>query len=191
MGRGRELSLPHARDSGVPRVGPLEEQGESRFRALTRRVAGWGWIAAWAAALRLVASPWRDLGGLVDERLRWLERVVLGAGLMLGWLAGTLGRRAARPGTGRSHATLLRRLLLPVGALAAAGMLALRLADKPDPIGVVFTAFLAFWAGTDVAFGAWPLVTDRSYGFSTPIEPAGEEETTGEDPADPPQWMGL
>lgn len=169
----------------------IEEESETRGRGLLRRVAGWAWILGWGVVLWLVASPWRDLGGLVDERLRWLERFVLGAGLVIGWRIGALARRAARPGTGHCHATLLRRLLWPLAALTAAGLVLLRFTGRPDPIGVVLTAFLSYWAGLDLAFGAWPLVGGAPYSFSGSIDQPEEADPAVEEPCDPPPWMGL
>jgi hypothetical protein len=150
------------------------------------------WILAWGAVLWIVASPWRHLGGLVDERLRWLERFVLGAGIVIGWQVGTAGRRAARPGTGRTHAGLLRWLLWPPAALTAGGLLLLRFAGNPDAIGVVLTAFLSYWAGLDLAFGAWPLVRGEPYCLTGSIDPPSEEAAGSDDQlAEPPSWMGV
>ena len=171
-----------------------EEKPEAWSRRLLRCVAGWVWILVWGVVLWTVASPWRDLGGLVDERLRWLERFVLGAGIVIGWQAGAWGRWAARPGAGRCHAGLLRWLLWPLAALTAAGLVFLRLTGKEDAIGVVLTAFLSYWAGLDLAFGAWPLVRGHPYSFTGSIDPpvgATREEDEDDELADPPPWMGL
>lgn len=129
------------------------------------RAAGWLWIAAWFALLWLFVAPWADMGGIVSERWRWANRVVLGVGLVVGGEVGSLGRRAARPATGLSHARLLRRThLLPAGG-AAAGLLILRLLGMDEAIGVLTTALLAFCAGVDFALAAWPLVLGEPYSF--------------------------
>jgi hypothetical protein len=171
---------------------PSGEQAGKRGRALLLRGAGWLWILAWGAVLWSVALPWQYLGGLVDERLRWLERFVLGAGLVVGWQAGVLGRRAARPGSGFFHLRLLRRLLWPQASLTAVGLLFLYVTRNSDPIGIVTTAFLSYWAGLDLAFAAWPLVRGEPYSLTGSIDTAVESDAETEDEAaDPPRWMGL
>jgi len=171
-----------------------DDQTRSAGWRLLRRCAGWAWILAWGVVLWVVASPWRDLGGLVDEWLRWLQRFALGAGVVTGWHVGCLGRWMARPGHGRSHACLLRWLLWPVAALTAAGLSVLRLTGNSDAIGVVLVAFLSYWAGLDLAFGAWPLARGQSYSFTGAIDPPVEatpEDEENDELADPPPWMGL
>jgi hypothetical protein len=165
--------------------------GKDATRSWPRRLAGWLWLAVWSALLYLIHSPWRELGGLVSERLRWSESFVLPLGLAVGCFAGRLGRRAARPTTGHCHASLLRVLMLPPAALAAAGLLALRLADWTDPIGVVFAAFAAYWAGLDLAFGAYPLMMGEHYSFTRPIaRQARYMEGEGKEQG-PPPWLGV
>ena len=144
--------------------------------AIRRRLAGWVWCSAWAGVLYAAADPWRDLGGLVDERLRWLEGFALATCLVVGLVVGGFGRDAVRPGRQRCHAGLLRYLLVPPAALTAAVLLVLDLLDLADPIGVVFSAFLAYGAGVDLAFGAWPLMCGRPYRFTRPIPPDDEGE---------------
>jgi hypothetical protein len=139
------------------------------------RAAGWLWAAAWVGVLYLVTYPWKHLGGLVSEQLRWTEWFVLGMGFIAGSTVGVFCRDAARPGTGRSHAGLLRFVWLPVAATTAAAMLALVCAARRDAIGVVFTAFLAYWAGLDLSIGAVPLMQGRDYSFRRAIEPLPEE----------------
>ena len=79
-------------------------------------------------------------------------------------------------------------------AATATGLIVLRSSGNPDGIGVVLTAFLSYWAGLDLAFGAWPLVRGHPYSFTGPIDPpAGTtpEEDEDNELADPPPWMGL
>ncbi len=139
---------------------------------IAQRAAGWIWCAVWAAVLYAMAEPWRHMGGLVDERLRWLEGLVLPTGLVIGLVVGGFARDAVRPGRRRCHAGLLRYLLLPPATLTAAGLLVLVGLELSDPIGVVTSAFLAYWAGLDLAIGAWPLASGRPYRFTRPIPPA-------------------
>ena len=157
-----------------------------------RQLAGWAWVLAWGVVLWIVASPWRHLGGLVDDRLRWLQRFVLGAGFVVGWQLGAWGRWAARPGTGRSHASQVRWLLWPLAAASATGLAVLRFSGSADPIGVVLTGFLSYWAGLDLAFGAWPLVRGQPYSLTGSIDqPVEADPEADDDAADPPPWMGL
>ena len=146
-------------------------------RSSWRRAAGWLWLIAWLLLLCCLHSPWRQLGGLVGERLRWLERFVLPVALIVGCMAGKLGRDAARPGSGRCHAGLLRLLLLPPAALTAAALVVMRLLGLHDQIGVAFIAFMAYWAGLDIAFGAYPLMEGRHYAFRGPIRQSGERSS--------------
>ncbi|MHC4991398.1 MAG: hypothetical protein ACYTGC_10490 [Planctomycetota bacterium] len=157
----------------------MNERVRAWVDAALRRLTGWLWIAIWAGVLYLVAEPWTHLGGLVPERLRWLEWFVLAIGLLLGMTIGGFGRDAARPGSGRSHARLLRVLWLPQACLAALALVVLAWWGESDPIGIVLTAFLAYWAGLDLGFAALPLVQGRPYSFRSPIEP------------DPETWDGV
>jgi hypothetical protein len=142
-----------------------------RFRLAIRRSAGFLWLLAWAVVLYLVAAPWRHLGGLVDERLRWLEWFVLLAGLTVGFAIGRHAREFAGPGTGRTHVGVLRLLMYPMAGLTALGLITLTLLGMRDPVGVVVTAFLAYWAGLDLAFGAVPLMEGKQYRLSRPLDP--------------------
>lgn len=171
----------------------LTRRTGKRVHPWLRKLAGWCWLLAWAWVLWQVARPWRDLGGLVGERLRWAERFVLGAGVVVGCQAGAWGRAWSRPGSGRSHARLLRFLLWPQAAAVAAALLTLRLFGVEDPIGVVVTGFLAYWAGLDTAFAAWPLVLGQDWGFRREIlpDPRSAEEDSPVEPGDPPRWLGY
>ncbi|MBZ5640710.1 MAG: hypothetical protein LAO51_18380 [Acidobacteriia bacterium] len=140
-------------------------------RHFKRRLAGALWLLLWILVLYAVAAPWRSLGGLVDERLRWLEYVVLLAGLCLGFTIGRFGRDAASTVPGRTHARFLRFLLYPPAAMTAAGLVVLTALGERGPVGVVVTAFLAYWAGLDLAFGALPMMEGRSYRFDRPLDP--------------------
>ena len=146
----------------------------SRLTVVTRRVAGFVWLAVWIAVLYLVAAPWRELGGLVDERLRWLEWFVIVSGLSVGFTVGRFGRDACGPGTGRTYVGFLRFLLYPPAALVALGLIVLTYLGHRGSVGVVVSAFLAYWAGLDLAFGAVPLMEGRSYRLTRPLDPDPE-----------------
>ena len=53
--------------------------------------------------------------------------------------------------------------------LAAVALMRLAAADHEPGIGIVTTAFLSWWAGVDMAIGAWPLLGGRPYRFDGPI----------------------
>lgn len=146
----------------------------SRFAL--RRVAGWAWLAAWCGVLWAVAAPWRNLGGLESERLRWLEWWALCAGLALGFTMGRGMRDWVQSGVGRTHARALRFALYPPGFVAAIALVALSFVGERGPVGVVATAFLSYWAGLDVAFGAVPLMEGESYAFTRPLDPDDADE---------------
>jgi len=118
-----------------------------------------------------VAAPWRNLGGLESERLRWLEWWALCAGIALGYTMGCGAREWAKSGIGRTHARAIRVALYPPGLVAAIALVALACVGERGPIGVVATAFLSYWAGFDSAFGAVPLMEGKSYAFARPLEP--------------------
>ena len=124
-------------------------------------VLGTAWLALWGIALHAVASPWEDLGGLVCERLRWLERFVLFSGLVVGYGLGGWVRQVRPPTSAHAYFRSLRLLVYPAGVLTAAGLVASRLSGATDATGVVFTGFLAYWAGADAAHGAIPLLNGR------------------------------
>ena len=128
------------------------------------RIAGLLRLLGWAAALYLVASPWRELGGLIAERVRWLGWFVLYSGVVLGFALGDFIREARPPETLRDHWRLLRRMLYLPAALTAAWLVVLQTLGQRDAAGVVFTAFLAYSAGIDVALGAMPWMEGRLYG---------------------------
>jgi hypothetical protein len=154
----------------------MPDRTPSRARRIARRVAGYLWLAVWIAVLWAVAAPWRHLGGLESEFLRWLETVVLGAGVLSGFTIGRFAREAAEGHPARTHASLLRFLLYPLAALTAGALVALAWSGERGPVGVVATAFLAYWAGLDLAFGAVPLMEGKPYAFDAPLP---REEAAG------------
>ena len=143
----------------------------NRRTVALRRVTGTVWLSAWIALLYAVAAPWRHLGGVEDERLRWLEAAVLMTGLSLGFTLGRLGRQAVLETRGRTYARLLRWALIPPAALTALALAGLTALSARGPAGVVVTALLAYWAGLDLAFGAVPLMEGRSCRFDAPLDP--------------------
>jgi hypothetical protein len=129
-----------------------------RWRSALRPGVGIAWLAAWCGALWALASPWRQLGGLEPERLRWFEWWALASGVALGF---TIGRGAldwARSGMGRTYLMAMRVALYAPGLVTAVALAALSIAGERGPTGVVATAFFSYWAGFDAAFGALPLM---------------------------------
>jgi hypothetical protein len=142
-------------------------------RALLR-VAGWCRLSLWVVLLWAVSAPWQDLGGLVHERLRWLQSVALYAVAPAGFTVGQLARDVALSSPRWTHARLLRYVGYPPLAATALVMGALELLDRPDAAGVVLTGTLAYLAGLDTALAAWPLARGQDYGFARPLR---REET--------------
>jgi hypothetical protein len=66
--------------------------------------------------------------------------------------------------------------LYPPAVVAAIALVALATGGERGPVGVVATAFLSYWAGLDVAFGAIPLLEGRSYAFDRPLDSDGDAE---------------
>jgi hypothetical protein len=116
---------------------------------IRRAVVGFvaiAWTSLWIAGLVAVAGPWRDLGGIVSERLRWLHRFVLLAALWLGLGAARIAVGLQRE-RGTAWPSLMRPVLYPPAFVAATTMLALVLAGRSDPVGVVLTALVAYFTG--------------------------------------------
>lgn len=153
----------------------MATRARDRRSAWRRRLAGGIWLAAWISVLYLLAAPWRDLGGVEDERLRWLEGFVLLAGVSMGFTLGRFARDMAVQGTGRTHAQLLRFVLYPPAILTAAALVALSVLGERGAVGVTATGFLSYWAGLDLAFGAVPLMEGRPYAFDRPLDVDPEE----------------
>lgn len=154
---------------------------------LLRVAAGHAWLLAWMVVLWGVAAPWRELGGIESEYLRWLEIWVLGGGLVSGFLVGRRLRERAGGLPG------LRLALYPPAAITAAVLVALAWGGARGPIGVVTTAWLAYGAGFDLAFGALalmegkPLARPRSTFSVAPetgsaaMEPSGTQRRSDEE----------
>lgn len=140
------------------------------------RIAGLTWLVTWVAVVVLFHSPWRELGGLVSETTRYWERVVLAYSAIAGGFVGATVRSAARPGSGRSHAGLLRYVLGLPAALVAVTLVVLRLRDLDDWVGVVSVGFVAWWAGLDACVGAVPLLRGRGYSFTRAIDDGEADE---------------
>ena len=146
------------------------------------RAAGWLWLSVWVAVLWAVSAPWGDLGGVVHERLRWLQSVALYTVPPAGFTAGQLARDVARSDPRWTHARTVRFVLYPPLLAAALVMAVLQALGLPDAAGVVLTGVLAYWAGLDAAFAAWPLARGQDYGFTRALnadEESGEEERAG------------
>ncbi|MBD3868058.1 MAG: hypothetical protein IFK94_08030 [Acidobacteria bacterium] len=124
-----------------------------------RRLLGWVWFLAWCSIVYLVASPWRELGGIVDERLRWFHRFSLCMGFAAGAIAGNHGRET---GAGRGPAyrrRWYRAAWYPLATVTAVLMVALALSPpREGEIGILLTAFLASWAGIDSGWSIYPML---------------------------------
>jgi hypothetical protein len=114
-----------------------------------------------------------------------MEWWVLCAGVACGFTMGRFARDWVQAGPERTHARSLRVALYPPAAVAAIGLVWLSATGERGPVGVVATAFLAYWAGLDVAFGAVPLMDGKSYAFTRPLPP---EETDAEVEAEREAW---
>ncbi|MCP3978745.1 MAG: hypothetical protein GY716_05365 [bacterium] len=153
---------------------------------MLRVLAGWVWLCAWGVLLWVVVSPWRELGGLVSERLRWVEWLVLCVGFLGGFTLGGLGRDLCASGSGWTHALILRCWVIPVAGCAAVAMVVLSWLGSTDEIGVALTALLAYWAGLDVGIAALPLMQGRDYRLRAPIDEDSAPPESERDLARPP-----
>lgn len=139
-----------------------------------RRAVGWAWLGAWCLVLHLVASPWKDLGGIVDERLRWFHRFTLLMGVASGIVAGMHVRETAEHRTPSHRRRWYRIAWYVLAGSAAVLMICLAVSShREGEIGIVFTGFLAAWAGLDGGHAIYPLLHGRS-----PDDPAGPAEDT-------------
>ena len=141
-----------------------------------RRVWGTLWLAAWCAVLYAVAAPWRHLGGLESERMRWLEWWALCGGLAFGVIVGREVRDWACSGAGRTYVAALRWVFYPPAFLTAGALALMAAREERGAVGVVATAFLSYWAGLDVAFGAVPLMEGKSFRLTRPLDPDDDVE---------------
>jgi hypothetical protein len=130
---------------------------EGRHPAWLRWSVGILWLVMWGGLIWSAHRPWEGLGGLVGERLRWLERFVLAAGWIVGAIVGaTLGEivRETRTAGIRRPSREVRWLLYPAGLVAALSMAALRFGGQDDSIGIVLVGSLTYCAGAlSVYFG--------------------------------------
>ncbi len=118
-----------------------------------RRLIGLTWLLAWSGLLYLSVRPWRDLGGLVSERSRWLVRLALYAGLALGFVAGEIVRGpAGRRRNAAKFGRRLRWLLYPAALAGTAGMLLLQATRRHDSIGILLTGLLSYAAGASTSY---------------------------------------
>ena len=149
-------------------------------RSFRKRLLGVAWLLLWSGVLWFVAAPWRALGGLESELLRWLEWWALLAGLALGFTIGRTVRDWAQSGAGRSHARSLRLVFYPPAAVTVIALGAFGIAGSRGAIGVVATAFLSYWAGLDVAVGAVPLMDGKDYAFDRTLLRDDEDDEAGD-----------
>jgi len=135
-----------------------------RYGAWRGRLAGWLQIAVWFAVLWTFARPWRELGGIVDETVRWWFRFTLGGAFVVGCVVGEAARNGSAAAERRTHAERSRRALGPAAAATAMGLVLLRLLGHDDWVGVAVIGLLAYAAGFDLVAAAWP----RTLGLAAP-----------------------
>jgi hypothetical protein len=138
---------------------------------IARRVGALVWLSAWTGVLVFLLRSWSELGGWVDERVRWSARLGLLGGPVIGFAAGNWARDLARWGAGRSHATLLRVFLIPPAALVALVSIAATAGGLHDETRAVLGGFAGYWAGFDAGIAVWPLVQGRPWRFHRDIPP--------------------
>lgn len=161
----------------------------SKNRNWRRRCAGLLWLSVWVVILYAVAAPWRELGGLVEERLRWLEWFVLVVGCGFGLSLGHLFRTLAREKGSITHLGLLRWMIYPLAAISAVSLVFLSLAGARGEVGVVLTAFLAYWGGFDLAYAAVPLLDGKPYSLTSPLPAEKNDGPVQDQDADwAPPW---
>jgi len=141
-----------------------------------RQILGTLWLLTWCIVLYGVAAPWRHLGGLESERVRWLEWWSLCGGLAAGFIVGREVRDWARSGAGRTYVTALRWVFYPPAFFTAAALIVMAAREERGAVGVAATAFLSYWAGLDCAFGAVPLMEGKSYRLTRPLDPEDDVE---------------
>ncbi len=107
----------------------------------------WLRLAIWIPLLFGVHRPWRSLGGLVPERLRWFETASLLMLFPIGWVVGAF---AGDPQPDDQRRRWFRwGLLLPM-LVWCVGVAGFEAADRPEVGLAVFGAGLAYVAGFDV-----------------------------------------
>ncbi len=130
-----------------------------------RRGGGWLRLLAWWAVARAMTLPARELGGLIDERTRWLTWAFLGTFGVVGWIAGTWLREETVPGD-RRRTRGMRTLVLGPAALLSLVAAVLWVAGDTDRAHVVLVGWVAWVGGWDVAFAAVPGTWGRPVGAS-------------------------
>jgi len=126
-----------------PDTSGMKERRESRW---LRQLTAAGWATAWIGLLWLAHRPWEDLGGLVSERERWIERFALAGGLLIGSALGRIAR-STMPDAGERA----RAVLYPAAVTTVVAMVAFQCAGEADAIGIVLVAFVAYAAGGSTA----------------------------------------
>lgn len=123
-----------------------------------RHAAGLLWLCVWAVVLFEADRPWRELGGLLGERMRWLERFVLGSAFVVGCLVGTLARDATGDAESHRPIPLPRRAWLVPSLCVVVAMIGLESRGAWPWVLLLLAGWLAYWCGLDVSRGAWPLL---------------------------------
>jgi len=113
-------------------------------------------VGAWVLAVHVIARPWRELGGVVDERLRWTAWLALWAACGIGITVGRFTHDVIRSRGRPSRLPGLRLALYPVLVVAAAGQVIAERAGAPDAGNAQTLALVAYVAGLDVALDVLP-----------------------------------
>jgi hypothetical protein len=121
------------------------------------RAQGWLRLGAWLVLLYAVHFPWDSLGGIVSERLRWMERFAIAGLFQVGCVIGSFADEARHRG---QAATFWLALVTPL----VVAMLALAVFEfRAEPYRglVVFNGVLSLCAGFDVRRAAWQRMHGR------------------------------
>ncbi len=126
-------------------------------RRLGLRVQGWLRVSFWAVLLFGVHDPWNALGGIASERVRWGESFAIVVLFQIGCVTGAFAEDARDRSEPRrlwlSHILPLAIALLALVVFEARGETYRGLA--------VLSGTLAYCAGFDARFAAWPRMHGR------------------------------
>ena len=117
-----------------------------RVVAVLAWTAAWIRIALWVGLFHMAHAPWSELGGLIDEWWRWLERVVALGSCLCGHTVGGLlrdRRETGRPVSGRA----LRTGLSVPAAIVAVLLVVLRVAGHETAVGIALVGLLGYGTG--------------------------------------------
>jgi hypothetical protein len=113
-----------------------------------------------------LARPWQDLGGLVSERLRWLENWVTLTGAVVGFTLARAAEELGSPDRPARVGRLLSALLYPVALAATGSLLVLEVRGAEEAASIVTSALVSYGAGVVHALVGLPLLQGRRPGTS-------------------------